>query len=418
MGWQDPSRLGGFDTQVYNINHHLSAGFGAKLLGGSMNPEEVRRRLLAPYAGMLDASLPSFLHFDVLPVRRVHSYNLVWACLTRPEFSRDVLPLVPKRLLNPILSGSVVQPLGEKHSRLRQAVMDLTSQSAVLSLKPFSQSLANQLISQAVQNGRAFDLARIADQITYEVICELLGLEQSIRQADQRLRFFAWMDELTAATSPLNLPRQPEVWAFFRQCAKTRLALGQNMPIDRLLRSPNFTDHDKAALWHLTMTSATITTAYTICSAWALLRSACNNSVFEQVRQNALSGDKSLINRAYQETLRFATPTRTRVVRVRKFVKIDSERFWPGQFVEVCFPSANRDVQFRDPHVFDPTRAIKPPHISFGAGEYECPGRGLSATVAGAMLCALMQYAPYWHISDIRPGGRLILRMQNLTLSP
>ncbi len=379
---------------------------------------ETREKLMVSYAGLLDPNRQRHWVVNGLPALRLYDRNAVIAALTSPHFTHSILPL-PKwllRMFSPVLSGSVVQPEGEWHDNLRDALVGIISPTAIGSL---DMSMANDYIERAARAGVPFDLARVTDRITYEVICDLMGVD-GLKSDTLRRQFFGWMDQLSAASSPFGLPRQQDAWRFYDNYARTRLAMGLDGPIDHILRSELFTDHDRAALWYFIMISATITTSYTICAAWTLLHTMDDqpSTVLEEVYDDAVNGGGRVLTRAYQETIRFATPAKCRVLRVRRPALLDKTSLWPGQMVDVCFSSANRDALFEHPDVYNPLRTKLNRHIGFGIGDYECPGSGLSATVSRKTLAALFTHVPHWQIVEVKPAGRLLQRMDRLVLSP
>lgn len=372
---------------------------------------------MAPYEGLLDSTRKPHWTVDGLPLVRFYDYESVATALTDPRFSHQILPL-PQwllRYLSPFFSGPVLQPSGAKHDLLRSLIGAEISQSAVNALGDSINRRADELVTHAQTSSNMFDLARLTDQITYEVICSLLGAK-NLNTEVQRLQFFNWMEELCAAPSPQKMPRQPHVWKFLDAYVQDRLASGQNEPIDDLLSSKELTPKEKSALLHFVMTSATVTTSYTICAAWIFLKTMPDQRLFEEIRQNALNGNGALVTRAYNEALRCATPASRRPIRVLKTTKLGGKWLVRGQLIDVCFASANRDKRFERPDAYNPVRPAKPRHLGFGLDEYECPGQGLSSKVARAVLAALFRYASEWTLDEIESGGRLLLRMQTLTL--
>lgn len=404
----------------------------------SLTPDQIRQAWLAPYTEpanyMLDPGAPCEIRHELLTLRlfgrdrtwqlrqtRVYSYSAVRKALTCRGITHNVMPLprMLRRYLPPLVNGPVTQPRGRRHRRLRGLFEQVVNGSAVAELAPQITQLAERLVWEAATRGKEFEFNRLTDEVTYFAICKLLGVDDELRTPEHRQLFFAWLDELMKASSPFNLGRAEEAMRFFDDYIDRRLALKLNEPIDKLLRAKGLRRFEILAQILFYFISATATTSQGICSAIAGMKSI-DHKQFERIRQAADSDRAvSVLNRLYQEALRYAGPSRLRPLLVYWPVRLDGEWYWPGQVVEVCFASANRDKRFVDPDTFNPERpAIE--HLAFGADpvrpaghkaeSYKCPGQGLSSIVARAMLGAWFQHLADWEIRELEFRGKMLLR--------
>jgi cytochrome P450 len=84
--------------------------------------------------------------------------------------------------------------------------------------------------------------------------------------------------------------------------------------------------------------------------------------------------DPSLIPDAFNESLRYTTPTQMLGRTLVRDVEIHGRAMRAGQKVMFLFPSANRDErEFRDPDVYD-LRRRPPRFLAFGCGPHLCLG--------------------------------------------
>jgi cytochrome P450 len=114
------------------------------------------------------------------------------------------------------------------------------------------------------------------------------------------------------------------------------------------------------------------------------------SGVLELIRQpeqfRRLRNDKSLLQSAVEEFLRFSSPVVHMMRTVSRDVELAGKPLRSGDRVVLWNPSANRDERvFRDPDLFDISRTPNP-HISFGYGIHSCMGAHLARLELRLML--------------------------------
>jgi cytochrome P450 len=107
-----------------------------------------------------------------------------------------------------------------------------------------------------------------------------------------------------------------------------------------------------------------------------------------------LAADRSLINTAVEEMLRYWTP----VTHFRRTATADTtirgQRIRAGDKVVVWFASANRDGDvFAEPDVFDVVRSPND-HLAFGAGPHFCLGAHLARMQMRAIITETLNELP------------------------
>lgn len=100
--------------------------------------------------------------------------------------------------------------------------------------------------------------------------------------------------------------------------------------------------------------------------------------------------DRSLIGRAFAETLRFNQPTNMLARRARQDFELGGRQIKAGQNLLFIYASANRDeARFDDPEAFDIHHEMKP-DLSFGVGGHVCLGLHLGPAAGCVMLEELL----------------------------
>jgi cytochrome P450 len=112
-----------------------------------------------------------------------------------------------------------------------------------------------------------------------------------------------------------------------------------------------------------------------------LARLATDRTLFEQLRD-----DRSLVERAVEESLRIDPPFPMLMRNVEREATVFGPRMCPGEKVVFGLASANRDeAAYNEPDRFDLGRPNWREHVAFGAGPHVCPGASL-ARLEGQVL--------------------------------
>ena len=116
----------------------------------------------------------------------------------------------------------------------------------------------------------------------------------------------------------------------------------------------------------------------------------------DQRRQ--IHADRSLINPAIEEILRYEPPGPSVARYVAKDVEIDGVTIPAGSAVLALVASANRDeAKFRNGEAFDIHRE-RAPHLTFGYGFHNCLGNALARVEGRVALDEILNRFPDWEV--------------------
>ena len=119
-----------------------------------------------------------------------------------------------------------------------------------------------------------------------------------------------------------------------------------------------------------------------------------------------LCADPGLVPGAVEEMLRYVSPVRNFARRVQQDTELGGKRLRAGEYVALCYGSANRDetVFGGDPDSFEITRPDARRHIAFGFGEHLCLGAALARLEARVMFEELIARGPGFSLAGpVRP---------------
>src|SRR5262249_2698174 len=108
----------------------------------------------------------------------------------------------------------------------------------------------------------------------------------------------------------------------------------------------------------------------------------------------ALGADRSLLDTAVEELLRWVSPIKNMARTVTRHVELEGQQLEAGQELLLLYASANRDeTAFDHPERFDITRDPND-HVAFGFGAHFCLGNSLARLEIKVMLDRLLTRLP------------------------
>lgn len=241
-----------------------------------------------------------------------------------------------------------------------------------------------RLVESVGRRGRAELVREIAWPFPIEVIAEMLGLPK-----DDRARFHRWAIELISIAG--DFPRAANAAKALAECfapllAARRKARGADL-ISELahatLDGDGLADEDIFSFLRLLLPAGAETTFRSLGNL--LLGLLTHPDQLEAVRR-----DRSLVDRAIEEALRWETPL-TRIARLcREATVVEGVPIPAGGPVVVVLGAANRDeARWERPDEFDVMRPPHP-HVSFAFGPHRCLGMQLARMEMRAALNALL----------------------------
>ncbi|HEX7444100.1 MAG TPA: cytochrome P450, partial [Acidimicrobiales bacterium] len=107
-----------------------------------------------------------------------------------------------------------------------------------------------------------------------------------------------------------------------------------------------------------------------------------------------LSADRSLMNGAVEEMLRWVSPIKNMARTMTRDVELHGQTLHQGEKLLLLYPSANRDAEMFDrPEEFDILRNPND-HMAFGFGSHFCLGNRLARMELSVMFNQLLDRLP------------------------
>jgi len=307
--------------------------------------------------------------------------------------------------LEPVHGRTILQMSGREHS-VRRALVTPAFRGAELQAKflPVIERNAKELIDQFRAAGSADLVSDFASHFPISVIVDMLGLDKS-----DHARFHRWYTSIIAFLG--NLSGDEKVAA---DGLRTRDELAEYMipviqrrreqPGDDLLSAlcttevdgTRMSDEDIKAFVSLLLAAGGETTDKAMASLFA-------NLLQHPDQLEAVRGDRSLIPRAFAETLRYSPPVHMIMRQPSEDVTVSGGTIPAGSTVTCLIGAANRDPgRFSDPDRFDIHRgdldtdnafSAAAGHLAFALGRHFCVGALLAKaeieTGAGQLLDAM-----------------------------
>jgi len=285
-----------------------------------------------------------------------------------------------------------------KHTGVRAVISAALSPRALSKMAEAFRADAEALISALMEkSGTPIDaVAEITRPFVYKVLPDLLGIP-----LDGRENMYAFGNMVWATLGPVNelfeaamKDTGPVIEWVERCCSRENLApdsLGMQMFLaaDR----GEITQSEAQLLVGILLSAAADTTVMTMANvirAFALFPAQ-----YQLVR-----ADHSLVRPAFEESLRWDSPSRMAGRIAMQDVEIDGVVIPKGERCGLMFAAANRDPRkWLQPDTFDIHRDNRG-HLGWGQGVHACVGRVLAGLEADALLGAITR-----HIQSFEMAG-------------
>ncbi|WP_395396984.1 cytochrome P450 [Novosphingobium sp. BL-8A] len=296
---------------------------------------------------------------------------------------------------------------GHAHVQLRALVNRLFTPSRLKANEEFIQAYSDELVRDAVANGRVELVRKIATPFVTLVIADLLGIP-----AEDRQRF---MEIIENAPPPGNLDGELDLDAadhpfvimggYFAQYVADRRANPQDDILSELSNAlyPDGTLPDQMDIVKLGMfmfgagqdTSA------------KLLGNAMRYIVDQPGLQDRLRADPSLVPALIEEVLRLEGSTKQTARLARKDTRIGDREIRAGTKIMLSLAGANRDPRrWDDPQAFQLDRPKIKEHVAFGRGAHTCAGAPLARVEVRIILEKLLKFTSNIDLDEARHGPR------------
>ncbi|MCM2391622.1 cytochrome P450 [Streptomyces albipurpureus] len=314
--------------------------------------------------------------------------------------------------IEPVHGRTIIQLSGREHA-VRRALVAPAFRGRDLQEKflPVIERNARELIDAIRHRGEADLVDSFATRFPVNVIADMLGLDKA-----DHARFHGWYTTVIAFLG--NLSGDPEVTAAGE---RTRVEFAEYMvPIiqerrgslgDDLLSTlcaaevdgVQMSDEDIKAFCSLLLAAGGETTDKAIASIFA-------NLLTHPEQLAAVRADRSLIDRAFAETLRYTPPVHMIMRQTSADVTVSGGTIPAGATVTCLIGAANRDKErYRDPDRFDIFRddltttsafSAAADHLAFALGRHFCVGALLAKAEVETGVNQLLDAMPDMRLAD------------------
>ncbi|MEU1892086.1 cytochrome P450 [Streptomyces pristinaespiralis] len=314
--------------------------------------------------------------------------------------------------LEPVHGRTIVQLSGREHA-VRRALVAPAFRGSDLRDKflPVIESNSRELIDAFRHKGEVDLVDSFATRFPVNVIADMLGLDKADHD-----RFHGWYTSVVAYFG--NLARDPDVAAAGE---RTRVEFTEYMiPIIQERRENlgedllstlcaaevdgvRMSDEDIKAFCSLLLAAGGETTDKAIAGMFA-------NLLVHPDQMAAVREDRSLIDRALAETLRFTPPVHMIMRQTAAEVTVSGGTIPAGATVTCLIGAANRDEErYRDPDRFDIFRddltattafSAAADHLAFALGRHFCVGALLARAEVRTGVGQLLDAMPDLRLAD------------------
>ena len=277
-----------------------------------------------------------------------------------------------------------------KHTGVRAVVSNALSPKALSKMAEAFRADATALVGQLRErSGTTIDaVADITQPFVYKVLPDLLGLPKKGRE-----HLYAFGHMVWATMGPMNelfhqaMENTGEVIEWATACCQRENLDADGLGMQMFLAADRgqITQDEAKLLVGILLSAAADTTVMTMATA---IRAFC---LFPDQYQ-LLRSDPSLAKAAFEESLRWDSPSRMAGRIAMRDVEIDGVVIPKGERCGLMFAAANRDPRkWPDPDKYDIKRDNRA-HVGWGYGVHSCVGRVLANLEAEALLGALIAH--------------------------
>ncbi len=286
-----------------------------------------------------------------------------------------------------------------KHTRVRAVVSNALSPAALNRMaEAFRADARTILTNLKAREGQVIDgVGDITQAFVYKVLPDLIGLPLAGREHMSAFGHMVW-----ATMGPMNelfeeamrdTSGEVITWAGGVSKRENLAAGSLGMAMYEAADRGEITAQEAELLVGILLSAAADTTVITLANTLRAFSEFPGE--FQRVKQ-----DPALIKAAFEESLRWDSPSRMAGRITTRDVQIDDYLIPEGTRCGLMFAAANRDPRrWEDPDRFDVTRR-NAGHLGFGFGVHACVGRVLALLEAEALLGAVAE-----SVARIEPAG-------------
>lgn len=330
-------------------------------------------REYSPVVRLADGTVMITRHADVLPGLQE------WQ-----TFSNKSRPWHDPKSLRPEILLTDDPP---RHTHVRQAIGQVLSAQFLAKLRPSFESDAAALVGELLsRQGEVLDAVRdLTQRFVYKALPDAIGL-----RIEGREHMYAFSHMVWATMGPENelfreamVDIEPVLAWLERCCDRDNLAPGGiGLALYALADQGVITQAEAKLLLQTVLAAGADTTILTMANAIQAF------ALFPDQYQR-LRADLTLVRAAFDESLRWDSPSRMAGRITTREVEIGGYTVPAGQRVGLMFAAANRDPRaWSEPDRFDLDRDLRR-QVGWGYGVHACVGRVLAQLEAHALLTEL-----------------------------
>jgi cholest-4-en-3-one 26-monooxygenase len=285
-----------------------------------------------------------------------------------------------------------------QHVKFRRLVRTGFTPNRVKVLLPRVRERAAKLVDALVEKGECDFVREVAAELPLQVIAELLGIPD-----DERGRIFDLSNKLIGFDDPefqnsMEDGKQAaaEMWLYAHKLAMERKDGNGEDLVSVLMRA----EVDGHKITELEFNNFFLLLAVAGNETTRNLLSGAVHALIEHPDQwRRLQRDRSLLDTAVEEFLRWVTPVMHFRRTATRDVELRGQKIHEGQKVVLFYPGANRDEWvFDQPERFDVGR-IDNPHLALGIGEHYCMGANLARMEIRVLFEELLRRVPEFELA-------------------
>lgn len=282
-----------------------------------------------------------------------------------------------------------------RHTNIRAVISNALSPASLNKMADAFRADAQALVTRLKErSGETIDAtAEITQPFVYKVLPDLLGVPEQGRE-----HMYAFGNMVWATMGPMNdlfneamgsTKKEVLDWATMA-CQRENLAPGSlGMEMYLAADRGQLTQAEATLMVGILLSAAADTTVMTMANA---IRAFCEFPDQYQL----LRSDPTLLKAAFDESLRWDSPSRMAGRIAMKDVEIEGVVIPKGERCGLMFAAANRDPrQWKDPDRYDIKRQNRG-SVGWGYGVHACVGRVLALLEAEALLGAIVQHVERW----------------------
>jgi cytochrome P450 len=282
-----------------------------------------------------------------------------------------------------------------RHTAVRSVISTALSPASLNKMADAFRADAQALVRRMKEkSGETIDaVAEITQPFVYKVLPDLLGVPEKGREHMYPFGNMVW-----ATMGPMNdlfqeamgsTPQEVLDWANMA-CERENLAAGSlGMEMYLAADRGQLTQAEAKLMVGILLSAAADTTVMTMANAIRAF------GEFPDQYQ-LLRSDPTLLKAAFDESLRWDSPSRMAGRIAMKDIEIEGVVIPKGERCGLMFAAANRDPrQWKDPDRYDIKRQNRG-HVGWGYGVHACVGRVLALLEAEALLGAIVEHVERW----------------------